>query len=65
MKGYIYAAYETKTKREACLGVWDSIRDLARAMEINEKAAYGNLYRTRKNESTPRTDFSIWRFAMD
>ena len=63
MKGYIYAAYEAKTEREACLGVWDSIRDLARAMHINEKAAYSNLYRTHKNGGAVRTEFSVWRFT--
>jgi len=64
MRSVLYAAYEEKTKKELCVGVFDSVRELSRAFGMTEKAVYCNLYRTRKGRRYSRSEISIRRIRL-
>lgn len=59
----LYAAYETKTRRELCLGVWNSMQALSRAMRITPKSAWALLYRSRTGMRYSRLGFTVHRIV--
>ena len=63
MKNFYYAAYETKSGKELCIGVWDSIPELIEAMKITKKAAYCSLYRNKKGVNRHIARFALHRFG--
>lgn len=64
MEKFLYGAYETKTKKELCLGVWGSIEALARAMKITAKSAWCNYYRTLAGRKYSRCGFAIRKISL-
>ena len=64
MRKYIYAAYETKSQKELCIGVFRSMENLARSLGISTKSAWCNLYRTLKGRSYAVADFVIHRIEF-
>lgn len=65
MKRYFFAAYETKSGKETCIGIWDSMIDLARALQITKEAAYSNLYRNQKGVGRHVAPFALHRFLKN
>ncbi len=61
MKKNLYAVYEMHSKKEMCLGVWDSVGDLALAMETTPQAIYRNLYQTNAGRRFSRSGFAVFR----
>ena len=61
MKNVLYAAYELYGGTEMCLGVWDSVGDLALAMETTPQAIYRNLYQTGTGRRYSRNGYSVFR----
>lgn len=64
MKKVFYAAYEAKGKTERCLGVWDSVRELALAMETTPEAIYRNLYQTATGRRYSRMGYAVFRITV-
>ncbi len=62
MKNCYYAAYELRSGKELCMGVWDTIEELGSALEISVKTAYSRMYRNSK-ESDKEDRFTIKRVA--
>ena len=65
MKEQYYAAYESKSKKELCLGVWKSMAELARAMRISPKSAWSNLYRSRKERNYVSSPIIVRRIITE
>lgn len=63
MKNYYYAAYEVHSGKELCLGVWDSIEELGKALRISVKTAYSSLYRSGSSGKHGEKRFTVKRVA--
>lgn len=61
MKNYYYAAYEVHSGKELCLGVWDTIEELGKALRISVKTAYSGLYRQSRSGKQGETKFTVRR----
>jgi len=61
MKNYYYAAYEVHSGKELCLGVWDTIDELGKALRISVKTAYSSLYRSGSSGKTGEERFTVKR----
>lgn len=61
----VYAVYEQKEKRDACLGVFDTMEALCRGMRISKMAGWSNLYRAASGKRRcQRSNFIIVRLSI-
>jgi len=61
----LYAAYELKSEKELCLGVWDSVKEMSFALEMAPEAIYRNLYQTDRGRRFSRSGLAVCRISLE